>query len=95
NCCGTLAMPNAFSPNGDNTNDVFRPVGNARFEQYDFSVYNRWGQRVFQTNSLNTGWNGEINGKQADLGTYHFLLRYRCFGDGSTRVIKGDLLLIR
>lgn len=65
-----IFVPNAFSPNGDGHNDIFRayPVGIAQFNY--FRVYNRWGQLVFSTSTPSAGWDGKINGKQQSTGTF-------------------------
>lgn len=65
-----IFVPNAFTPNSDGRNDVFkaRVVGIRQFKY--FAVFNRWGQRVFYTTSPGTGWNGTINGKISQAGTY-------------------------
>ena len=53
-----LNVPNSFTPNGDGLNDVFLPIFNAEsgVKEYKFEVYNRWGQLVFETGDLTTGW---------------------------------------
>ncbi|WP_118950768.1 DUF7948 domain-containing protein [Taibaiella helva] len=87
-------LPNAFSPNGDGRNDVFKLVPqDERVRLKDFSVYNRFGQRVFFTRDVNQGWDGFFNGKPADLGTYFYLVHY-IIGE-HTYKLKGDVTLIR
>ena len=56
-----LFVPNAFTPDGDNLNEVFRAYGPA-FEDFNFEIYNRWGQRIFATNDIEDGWNGSVVG---------------------------------
>jgi gliding motility-associated-like protein len=65
-----LYIPTAFSPNGDGLNDVLRvfPVGIRTF--HFFAVYNRYGQVLFQTTDYSKGWDGTVNGKKAEPGTY-------------------------
>lgn len=66
-----IYVPNAFTPNGDGINDLFKPfqVGISKF--YYFRVYNRWGQLMFETNQYYQGWDGKIkNGNDAPVGTY-------------------------
>lgn len=87
-------LPNAFSPNGDGLNDVFKlHIQDERVHLSDFSVYNRFGQRVFFTRVTNDGWDGTFNGKIADLGTYFYLVNY-VIGAKSYK-LKGDVSLIR
>ncbi|MGZ4053743.1 MAG: PKD domain-containing protein [Bacteroidia bacterium] len=54
--------PNAFTPNGDGDNDVFMIKGdNINPDSFEMSIYDRWGERIFRTTDLNTGWNGAKN----------------------------------
>ena len=71
-----LAMPNAFTPNGDGRNDLFRippgiPVSAVRFE-----VFDRWGARVFAGEGNNIAWDGTLGGKPEPAGTYVWLIGY-------------------
>lgn len=87
-------LPNAFSPNGDGHNDVFRlSVQDERVHLKDFSVYNRYGQRVFYTKDIAQGWDGSFNGKPSDLSTYFYLVNYII--GANTYTLKGDVTLIR
>jgi gliding motility-associated-like protein len=86
-------MPSAFSPNGDNKNDYFRPILN-NVEVLEFSVYNRWGQRIFVTFSNEQGWDGRFNGEPCDMGVYFYKLRYRVL-NREPNLLKGDMTLIR
>ena len=87
--------PNAFSPNGDGHNDIFKiiRIGNGELDIQYLSVYNRWGQRVFHTTHWQEGWDGSYNGDYAELGTYVFIIKVK---EGScTKEVKGDVTLIR
>lgn len=90
----TLFAPNAFTPQGDGTNDFFKPVLGCIPEFYDLRVFNRWGQEVFRTLNPDTGWNGKTNGQDAAQGTYQYVLYFR-FSIGETRVSSGSLRLLR
>lgn len=68
-----LDVPNAFSPNGDNNNDEFRPL-NYGLTDYEFSVYNRWGELLFITSSTTAGWDGYYEGKLQEIGTYVYVV---------------------
>lgn len=62
-------IPNSFTPNGDNFNEIFYPqVIGAR--EYDFWVFDRWGEIIFHTDQLENGWNGKIENKDAPIGVY-------------------------
>jgi gliding motility-associated-like protein len=67
----TLYVPNAFTPNGDGVNDVFKPVlSGERENSYRFSIYNRWGEEIFRSERLNEGWNGQHAGTKSPSGIY-------------------------
>lgn len=64
-----LFVPTAFTPDGDDLNDVFLPVISG-VKEYEFSIFNRWGEEFFKTKDQSTGWDGTINGEKAQIGTY-------------------------
>ena len=89
-----LVFPSGFTPNGDGKNDIFRAVGNlAGIKGFELNVYNRWGQRVFYTTDIYSGWNGIFNGVPQDLGTFYYLAYYNVAGE--QKMLKGDFQLIR
>jgi gliding motility-associated-like protein len=98
NCISTdFFIPEGFSPNGDGINDVFFIRGITRFPNNVFAIYNRWGDKVFGTNSYNNTWDGKategirIGGDELPVGTYFYVLD---LGDGSA-VYKGTIYLNR
>jgi gliding motility-associated-like protein len=96
NCCGSIFVPNAFSPNGDGKNDVFKPTFNqVKFDKYIFQVFNRYGQKVFETNNMRTYWDGKQNGDTCDIGTYYYLIKTNCFDSQEDKIISGDINLLR
>jgi gliding motility-associated-like protein len=91
-----LWLPDAFTPNGDSRNDIFRIItDNPNIEVVNLAVYNRWGQHVFSSNRSRDGWDGSLKGVPAAAGTYFWQLRYRVLGQGEVILQKGDVLLIR
>ncbi len=90
-----LVLPNAFTPNGDGKNDIFRVkgVGFNYFTQFSFSVFNRFGQKVFYTDDINAGWDGVFNGTKQDLGTYFYMVLYNIADE--QQMLKGDVTLVR
>ena len=89
-----IFVPNAFSPNSDGRNDVFKaiPIGIKEFKY--FAVYNRWGQRVFFTTNPAVGWTGSINGAPMQTGAYVWSAAGITFkGDLIER--KGTVVLFR
>ena len=77
-CDPDVFVPNAFSPNGDGTNDQLETFISVDLplKEYQFSVFNRWGSKVFSTNDIDTGWDGTFNGDFLDNGVYVWLLEY-------------------
>lgn len=92
-CCN-FSYPNAFTPNNDGKNDLFRVVTYGNDEHFSLSIYNRWGQRVYYSGNPKEGWDGRVNGKDADAGTYLFVLKAKCL-TGYEEQRKGELTLIR
>jgi gliding motility-associated-like protein len=92
-CCDIM-VPNAFSPNNDGRNDGFgiKAAGNLR--AYKMRVYDRLGQMIFVSFNTNTLWDGTINGKPANPGTYFYLITAKC-DYGADIHKRGDITLIR
>lgn len=90
----SLDMPTAFTPDGDNVNDVVYVKGWGIKELLEFKVFNRWGQLVFESNDLSIGWDGTYNGKLQNIDTYVYQVRIVGYDD-EIREMKGTLNLIR
>ena len=88
-----VTFPNAFSPDGDGLNDVFN-FKSRYVTAVKMKIYNRWGELVYQTNEVDRGWDGTINGKPAPLGAY---IHHTELTDdmGITFVKSGEIILIR
>ena len=67
--CSSIYMPSAFTPNGDGLNDVFTAFG-MDLKEYQLIIYNRWGEKIFQTKDINLGWDGTYKGTASPLGLY-------------------------
>ncbi|MFT6165899.1 MAG: gliding motility-associated-like protein [Vicingaceae bacterium] len=88
-----MYVPNAFAPDG--VNKTFGPKGQFfDLTRFEMSIYNRWGEQIYQTNDINLGWDGTIGGKDAALGSYVYIIRYVA-SDGKEKQKKGTLTLIR
>ena len=91
--------PNAFSPNGNNTNDVFKPNLDKRVQvkSYEFQVYDRWGDQVFRSTDLDTGWDGFIKGQAAPQGVYLYWFKIEYVDDlgPGNSLIRGEVNLLR
>lgn len=89
-----IFVPKAFTPNGDQNNDFFRVRGNNITELY-MVVWNRWGEKVFETNDIDSmGWDGSYKGKEGTPDSYAWLVRARC-GNGTMWTKKGDVTLLK
>ncbi|HZE83952.1 MAG TPA: gliding motility-associated C-terminal domain-containing protein, partial [Puia sp.] len=93
NCPYGIWFPNAFTPNNDGRNDQFRPVVTGNLVVYHFSLYNRWGQLIFDTTDPGKGWDGRIEGHQQGIGTYVWICVYQFAGDKKFSR-KGNFTLI-
>jgi gliding motility-associated-like protein len=69
-----IFVPNTFTPNGDGRNDIVRVYGNY-IKSLNFQIYNQWGEKVFETNDVNGGWNGMYKNKPQPVGVYVYVLR--------------------
>ncbi len=92
--CGDVVwMPNAFTPNGDSKNDFVFAYGVA-IEKFEISIFNRWGQEVFNANDISIGWDGSYLNKPAPEGIYGYVLTYTLY-DRKKYEKKGTVLLSR
>jgi gliding motility-associated-like protein len=88
-----IYFPNAFSPNGDGKNDIWRAYSNV-VRTIRVMVFNQWGEKVFESADLNTGWNGTQSGKTQPSGVYMYVAEIvKNTGERITR--KGSINLVR
>jgi gliding motility-associated-like protein len=90
----TYYVPNAFSPNGDGLNDVFRAVPSGIVRTEYFRIFNRYGNLVFDTREYLKGWDGSFLGKKQPLGTYVWMVK-GVDRDGKTVEMKGTVMLVQ
>jgi len=90
-----IFFPNTFSPNGDGQNDMLRARARDSFvDEVYWIVYNRWGERVFEANSLNEMWDGTYKGELVSPDAYGYYLRINCT-DGDVFEKRGNVTVIR
>ncbi len=96
-CDCRFMIPNAFSPNGDGRNDTFRLVKEAdcNLEDFELKIFNRWGQLIYRTTDPLSGWDGNLNGRQAEMGTYMYHCSFITSFSKEEHRYKGDLQLLR
>ncbi|MDB5282071.1 MAG: domain containing protein [Bacteroidota bacterium] len=88
-----IYIPDAFSPNGDGKNDVLYVRGNEISNLY-FAIYDRWGQRVFESRDITKGWDGTFKGKKMDAAVFGYYAEGAC-PSGEKFLKKGNVTLIR
>jgi len=93
--CGDvyIFVPNAFSPNQDNANDIVYVRGQ-NIKEMDFKIFDRWGELVFESTNQNVGWDGTYKGKPLDPDVYVYHLKVVCV-DGQENLIKGNITLLK
>lgn len=90
-----IDVPTAFTPNNDGRNDFFRPHNALKADNYEFRVYNRWGQLVFASRNWQEKWDGRINGQLQPTGVYVWMLSYVHRDTQQPVFKKGTVALIR
>lgn len=93
-----IYIPNSFSPNNDGINDVFQVQGNAIDpEHFHLVIFNRWGQKVFETTDYLKAWEGDMNNGEyyVDGNSYNYVLEAKSVFDLSPTEYTGSILIIR
>ena len=91
-----IYVPNAFTPDGDGLNDVFFPVTMAVDPQgYEFMIFNRWGELIFEGHAPGVGWDGTYKAKESKQDVYVWKLKCKAASDGEQRVYYGHVSLLR
>ena len=86
-------IPNAFTPNGDGENDMLFVRG-SNIDEVFLTVYNRWGEKMFETNDKNVGWDGRYKGEQLPPDVYGYYMQVKCF-NGMEYFKKGNVSILR
>jgi len=87
-------VPNAFSPNGDHTNDIEYVYGGACITSMDFIIYDRWGNKIFESKNPAYGWDGTYKGQAMNTGSFAYYLT-ALLQDGTAVTKKGNITLVR
>jgi gliding motility-associated-like protein len=90
-----IDVPTGFTPNNDGLNDYFQPHNAFKADNYDFRVYNRWGQLVFQSRNWQEKWDGRFGGALQNPGVFVWMLSYKNRDTGKDVFRKGTVTLIR
>jgi gliding motility-associated-like protein len=87
-------IPNSFSPDDNSLNDIFMPVVMG-VSNYEFDIFDRWGQRIFRTHNPKEGWNGYFKNKECPQGIYIWKISYKNSVEGKTGERVGHVNLFR
>jgi gliding motility-associated-like protein len=89
-------IPNTFVPDGNKVNEIFKPVTGFEIRACEFSIFNKWGERIFYSEDLNYGWDGTFDGKQCQDGTYIYTFKYKgCDSPYEWKLVEGFVNLLR
>jgi gliding motility-associated-like protein len=93
-CTCELTLPNAFTPNNDGLNDLFRPLHPCNMTEYRIQIFDRYGKLVYLSNDFGKGWNGTYNGMPAPNGTYVWMATYRNTDTKAMQFRKGFVIVV-
>ncbi|MGE0566753.1 MAG: T9SS type B sorting domain-containing protein [Bacteroidia bacterium] len=88
-------VPNSFTPNEDNKNDNFFPVLQCEYTYYSFTVFDKWGNQIYSTNSTNGKWDGRYKGHLCDEDIYVYKIETKEKGSEKKTLRSGKVSLIR
>ena len=92
--CKNVYFPNAFTPNRDGTNEIFKAIVFGALKNFHLAIYNHFGQKMFETNDRSRGWNGQYKGRDMDTGAFVWYSEYQ-FNNELLQKRKGVVILIR
>ena len=88
-------IPNAFSPNGDGVNDIFKiEAGDITIDDFQMKVFNRWGTMLFETTDYTKGWDGKFNQQELNPATFAWTLEYTLV-NGDIGNLNGNVTLLK
>jgi gliding motility-associated-like protein len=90
-----IYFPSAFTPNNDGKNDLFRILGGNNLTDFRLVVYDRWGQKVFESFDSAKGWNGSFGGRQQSSGTFVWYCEFKEPNKSGKTKLKGTVTLVR
>jgi gliding motility-associated-like protein len=93
NC--SIYFPNTFTPNKDGKNDKFKILTERIFYQYKLNIYNRYGQKVFESIKPEDGWDGKFNGNDSEQGTYVWVCSFKKSSVDVSQMLRGTIMLVR
>jgi gliding motility-associated-like protein len=94
-CNDCIKTPNAFTPNNDGINDVFKAYNNCFLELFKIQIYNRWSNLVFESDDINNSWNGKYKEIECEPDVYSYLITYKNSLKNKVEFKKGNITLLR
>ena len=94
-CPCDVFIPSAFTPNNDGLNDNFKPITKCAAKNYQFKIFNRYGNMIFTATELNRGWNGKYKNSDQASGVYAWMLQYSNPNNNQLVTKQGTVTLIR
>ncbi len=91
-CINDIIVPNAFTPNGDAINEIFR-VSGSETSTFKIYIYDRWGQEIFKSDDRDIGWDGISKGRLVQEGFYNYIINYSIHNEERTK--KGSIYVFR
>ena len=90
-------VPNAFTPDGDEFNQVFKPIFTSGFDPFDykFQIFDRWGELIFESNNPELGWDGTYQGKMVQSDIYNWRIEFKLALNDERRIIHGHVNVLR
>jgi gliding motility-associated-like protein len=89
-----IDIPNAFAPNGNGANSTFKPSKRGIAKLKSFNIFNRWGEKVFETTNIDNGWDGTFNDKPQPIGVYVYTIE-AVTDSGKAFIKQGNVTLVR
>ena len=89
-----LILPNAFSPNDDGLNDIFRIKYPFAVKAFSLAVYNRLGEKIFETSDMTTGWDGTFKGIKQPMDVYIWIVQLTSLNN-IQQTVKGTVVLLK
>jgi len=96
--CTEIWIPNTFSPNADNINDVFKAKSSTELVEYRLYIYTRWGELIFSSENIDIGWDGTFEGTMCPVGVYVYVVYFEGLGNvivEEENTKRGHVLLLR
>jgi gliding motility-associated-like protein len=93
-CKSGIHFPNSFTPDNNGHNDTYRPVVQGQLDKFRLLIYNRYGEKVFETTNYRQGWNGVYNGQLQNVNQFVWVCYYQFSGE-KEQMEKGVVFLLR